>query len=165
MTFTYRDLLECSKTWRDAHAAGDAIDNIPAEASTFEALRVLAEEVLDPVAATFGRPTITYCFAGPQLTRHVTGQIAPHLDQHASHERKGDALICPRLGAAVDFSVDGHASNEIARWIFEHRRFDRIYIYGDARPIHVSVGPDNARMVVELRRSPSGHQVPYRLRW
>jgi hypothetical protein len=38
-------------------------------------------------------------------------------------------------------------------WIFQSCRFDRIYIYGDARPIHVSVGPDNARMVVELRRA------------
>ncbi|TMQ12938.1 MAG: hypothetical protein E6J90_15665 [Deltaproteobacteria bacterium] len=163
--FTYRELLECSNTWKQAAADQKPIDNLPREQSTFAALHALAVEILDPVAAEFGRPTITYGFGGPQLTRLIAAQIAPHLDQHAAHEQRAGQPICTRLGAAVDFLVDGVPSLQVARWIFEHRRFDRIYLYGDERPMHVSLGPDPARMVVELRRTPSGHQVPHRLRW
>src|ERR1041384_6139798 len=155
-TFTYRDLLECSNTWKEAARGPSPIDNVPREAETFAALRALAVEILDPVAAVFGRPVLTYGFGGPSLTKHIFKQIAPHIDQHAAHESVGDLPVCRRLGAAVDFFVPDVSSLKLARWIFDHCRFDRIYVYGEDRSIHVSVGPEDTRAVVELRRTPSG---------
>jgi hypothetical protein len=38
--------------------------------------------------------------------------------------------------------------------------FDRLYFYGTDRPIHVSVGPEEARGVVSMLQGPSGRRVP-----
>jgi hypothetical protein len=42
----------------------------------------------------------------------------------------------------------------------ENTPFDRLYFYGDDRPIHVSVGPDNSRQVVLMRKGKSGKLIP-----
>lgn len=166
MIFTYRELFECGNTWKQAAARGAPVNNVPLQEESFEALRLLCSEIVDPLAVAFGRPQLTYGFAGPPLTRLVSGQIAPDLDQHAAHERnsRGEP-ICSRLGAAVDLLFPDRSAQEVARWIFDHRRFDRLYLYGDDRPFHVSVGPQPARSVVEMRRGPTGRRIPRVLRW
>ena len=40
--------------------------------------------------------------------------------------------------------------------------FDRLYFYGADRPVHVSVGPEEARAVVSMLLGPSGRRVPQR---
>jgi hypothetical protein len=165
-TVRYRELLECSNTWKQAAAEGRPVDNVPREPASYDALRALCAEILDPLCEALGRPVLTYGFASRRLTGLVIAQISPELDQHAAHERNTrGSLICPRLGAAVDLTIPGRSAQEVARWIYDHRPFDRLYLYGDDRPLHVSFGPEQTRSVVEMRRGPSGRRVPYLLRW
>jgi len=160
--FTYRDLVECGETWaRMALSAGEGRDNTPRTLETFAALRSLCATVLDPAVKRFGRILLTYGFASPRLTRHIRGRIAPAIDQHASHEvNRAGVPICSRLGAAADFLVPGVDSREVARWLAESAAFDRLYFYDPDRPLHVSVGPENTRQVVHMRRTTSGRRVP-----
>lgn len=160
--FVYRHLIECGETWRRLTAErGAPFDNVPRAAETFAAMRALCAAVLDPLAERFGRPELTYGFAGPALTRHVPGRIHPPADQHAGHEvdRKGNP-VCKRLGLAADLLVPGTDSREVARWIAASTAFDRLYFYGADRPLHVSVGPEATRQIVVMSRGPSGRLVP-----
>ncbi|GAA0575963.1 hypothetical protein GCM10009416_13350 [Craurococcus roseus] len=153
---TFRDLVEAGETWRRVRVA-----NLPAQADTVAALRRLAEEILDPVIARFGPLEVTYGFASPALARHVPGRIDPARDQHAGHELKPDGSpVCARLGQAADFRVGAVCSGRIAAWIAGRLPFDRLYFYGADRPLHVSVGPAEARAVVTMLPGPSGRRVP-----
>jgi hypothetical protein len=144
--FRYRDLIECGETWRRLQP-----DNLPKSPESFNALCDLARSVLDPVVEYYGSLKLTYGFGGPALTRHIAASIAPHLDQHAACEAgRGGRHICKRLGAAVDFLVEYEDMREVAEWIAANCNFDRIYLYGSDRPIHVSVGPERTREVYEL---------------
>ncbi|WP_430425090.1 hypothetical protein [Phenylobacterium sp.] len=145
--FTFADLCHCSDTWRRTEVA-----NTPREPETYAALRQLCEVILEPALAAFGPLELTYGFAGPALTRLIHRRIAPRLDQHAGHERnRTGALVCSRGGQAADFQVTGVPASRLALHLAETTAFDRIYFYGDDRPLHVSVGPQNARQIVELR--------------
>lgn len=156
--FTYRALIEAGETWHRLRIA-----NLPAEAETWNALRRLATKILDPVYEQFGRVVITYGFASPALTRQIRSRIDPSRDQHAGHElRPNGTPICPRLGQAVDFRIEGVSSGLIAAWIANHLPFDRLYFYGSDKPIHVSVGPQQARAIVDMMIGPSGRRVPQR---
>lgn len=162
--FVYRDLIECGESWKRLAAqtaAGEPIDNVPRVAETFEAMRRLCAEVLDPVKNHFGKLELTYAFASPQLTKHIDRRIAPALDQHAGNEVSSVGLpICRRLGMAADLIVPGIDSREVARWIVRVTAFDRLYFYESGSPLHVSVGPGNSRQVVHMHSSPSGRRVP-----
>jgi len=162
----YRDLVECGNTWIE-HATRDApIDNVPREAATFTALTVLCEAILDPLADALGVPVLTYGFASARLTARIPRGIAPRLDQHAAYERRGDgSLVCDRGGAAVDLFVPGQSAGAVARWLARNTPFDRIYVYGDDRPLHVSHGPEAAGLVFEVIRSESGRRYPRRLQF
>jgi DNA phosphorothioation-associated putative methyltransferase len=156
--FTFRSLIECGETWERLRP-----DNQPKNSATYNALFDLATQILDPVIDYFGMVELTYGFASPALTKHISGRIAPKLDQHAACEvgRTGTA-ICPRLGAAVDFIVKDEDMLEVAEWVAANTPFDRLYFYGDDRPIHVSHGPDNKREFIEMVRGPSGKLIPKR---
>ncbi|MEO7330294.1 MAG: hypothetical protein ABI193_17085 [Minicystis sp.] len=131
------------------------------EPETFEAMRALCAAVLDPLVDHLGPITLTYGFASASLTRAIPARIHPPLDQHAGHERnRAGKPICSRLGFAVDLVVPGVDSRRAAAWIVEHTAFDRLYFYGADRPLHVSVGPEQARQIVHLRRGPSGRLIP-----
>ncbi len=161
----YRDLIECGTTWHGRAAREAPIDNVPRRAATYAALRALCEEVLDPLAEALGAPVLTYGFAGPALTRVIARGIAPRHDQHAACEvRRDGSLICSRSGAAVDLVIPGRAATEVARWIATHTRFDRIYLYGDDRPLHVSHGPEASRLIYEIGKAASDRRVPRRLK-
>ncbi len=164
------DFTECGETWArlaaEARADGHPPpDNLPRSPETLAAYQRLAVEVLDVLEARFGPLTLTYGFAGPTLTRAIGKHIHPPLDQHAGFELNAAGNpICKRGGAAVDFICSGISSAEVARWIVSSLPFDRLYFYGDDRPLHVSVGPEESRQVVFMLPGPSGRRVPRALR-
>lgn len=153
--FRFRDLCECSETWRRS-----PVDNTPSNPDTFLSMSGLCREVLDPIVARFGGIELTYGFAGAALARRISTRIAPRLDQHAGHERSASGrYICSRLGQAVDLRCERASAADLARFIVEETSFDRLYFYGDERPLHVSWGPQHSRAscaVVEVggRRMP-----------
>jgi hypothetical protein len=154
--FRYRDLIACGET-----QARTGLSNIPQQAETYNALTRLATQILDPVVDYFGEIVLTYGFCSRELAKHVPGRIAPTLDQHASHElnTRGQP-ICKRLGAAVDFLVTDESMLEVAQWIVQHTQFDRLYFYGDKRPLHVSYGPEQKGEVVVMIESKTGRLIP-----
>ncbi|HJU16366.1 MAG TPA: hypothetical protein VJ770_07835 [Stellaceae bacterium] len=161
--FTFRQLIEVGETWRRVR-----VPNLPERRETVAALRRLAEEILDPVADSFGLMEITYGFASWQLTRYVPGRIDPTRDQHAGYELRLDGRpICPRLGQAADFCIPGVCSGVLCVSIAASLPFDRLYFYGRDRPIHVSVGPDESRAIIVMLEGPSGRRVPQKksARW
>lgn len=156
--FTFRSFIECGETQgRLGHK------NLPLNPATYNALYDLAMRVLDPVVDYFGGIRLTYGFCSSELARHIKKGVAPKLDQHAACEvgpRKGP--ICDRLGAACDFIVEDENMYEVADWIIANLPFDRLYVYGADRPIHVSFGPQNSRAAYQMVRTGSGSVVPKR---
>ena len=49
---------------------------------------------------------------------------------------------------------------EVANWVAENTPFDRLYFYGEERPIHVSYGPEQKGEYIDLVMTESGKQVP-----
>lgn len=154
--FTFRDFIACGET-----QAKTGVPNIPEQVETYLALTRLATFVLDPVIDYFGPILLTYGFCSQELAKHIPGRTAPALDQHAGHElNTRKQPICKRLGAAVDFLVTDENMREVAQWIVQHTPFDRLYFYGDDKPLHVSYGPENKREIVLMKRSEKGRLVP-----
>jgi hypothetical protein len=158
LNFTYRDFIECGETQNQTK-----IENLPRRAETYNAIYDLASNLLDPIVEYFGAIRLTYGFCSPELSKLIHTKVAPELDQHASHDvnRKGNP-ICNRLGAACDFIVDDENMREVADWIIANLPFDRLYFYGDDRPIHLSFGPQNCRAAYAMQRGVSGVLVPRR---
>ena len=128
---------------------------------SYTAFVELAEHVLDPVIDYFGMIRLTYGFCSPQLAKQIPGRIDPKLDQHAAHEKNRlGTPICSRLGAAVDFIVDDENMQEVAQWVVTNTPFDRLYFYGEDKPIHISYGPNQDRQVVRMILGNSGRLVP-----
>ena len=153
----FRDLIECSVTFKTLE-----ISNLPRSKDSYAALEALAVNILDPVINKFKKIELTYGFASLELIRKIKKNIAPHLDQHAAHETNSRGkLICSRLGAAADFKVDSIDSLEVAQWLVSHCPFDRLYLYDNHRPLHVSYGPDHARSIVLMNKiSANGKSIP-----
>ena len=145
--FRYRDLIECGETWRRYK-----IDNRPQRLETYAAMRELCLRVLDSVVDRFGPVELTYAFASAKLNKLVRRKSKPgttrRLDQHAGCElNRNGRPYCLRLGFAVDIWVPGVSSYLVAEWVIQNTGFDRIYFYSAERPFHVSVGPENSRVV------------------
>lgn len=158
--FTFRAFIECSETQQRTAAS-----NLPAAAATYNALYALAVQILDPVIEYFGSIKLTYGFCSSELAKHIRRRVAPKLDQHACHETDGRGRrICRREGAACDFLVEDEDMEEVAAWIAEHLPFDRMYIYGKSKPLHVSYGPEQSRAVFSMRETTTGALLPIRLR-
>jgi len=153
---TYRQLIECGETQQ-----ATSIPNHPKQPDSYTALYDLAINILDPVIEYFGMIRLTYGFCSHELGKNIKKRVAPKLDQHAAHELNTKKnLICPRLGAAVDFIVDDENMREVADWLAENTPYDRLYFYGVNRPIHVSYGPEHKKEYVDLVITDSGRQVP-----
>jgi hypothetical protein len=141
--------------------ADRAFTNLPLEADTWGAMQQLVQQILDPVVDRYGEIDLTYAFASLGLTRRIGRNIAPALDQHAGCElNSAGAPICKRHGQACDFRVPNVASSEVVRFIAAQLPFDRMYFYGDDRPIHVSWGPQPLRSVFTMLPSASGRRIP-----
>jgi len=153
---TYRQLIECGET---QHQTG--LTNCPKQPDSYTALQELARHILDPVIDYFGMIKLSYGFCSHELGKHINKQVAPKLDQHAAHELNSNKnLICPRLGAAIDFIVEDENMREVADWVSENTPFDRLYFYGEDRPIHVSYGPEQKGEYIDLVMTEAGQQVP-----
>lgn len=157
---TYRQLIECGEA-----QAQTGLSNRPKQAQSYNAIHDLVAMIIDPVIDYFGMIRLTYGFCSPELSKKIPGRIDPKRDQHAAHElnRRGKP-ICERFGAAVDFVVDDESMLEVAQWIVVNTPFDRLYFYGDRRPIHVSLGPENKREIVVMTSLANEKLVPRVLR-
>lgn len=159
-TLTYRSLIECGETRARLH-----LPNLPRNPATYNALYDLAVRLLDPLVDYFGSIRLTYGFCSAELAKHITSRVAPRLDQHACLEvNSGGNLICARGGAACDFLVEDEDMSEVANWIMTNLPYDRLYFYGDDRPIHVSYAASEAREAFEMRAGPRGRLIPKRYR-
>jgi len=156
LNFSYRDFCECGDTWHRLR-----VDNVPKLAATYNAYADLAIHLLDPIIDYFGMIKLTYGFASQALTKHIKGRIAPELDQHASHElNRLGRPICSRLGAAVDFLVEDEDMLEVARWVMKNLPFDRLYVYGADRPIHLSFSTQPSFSAFLMRKNRTGSYTP-----
>jgi len=153
---TYRHFIECGETQERTKIA-----NLPLKVQTYNALNELATKLLDPIIEYFGAIRLTYGFCSLELSKQIHSRVAPKLDQHAAHEiDKNGKPICNRLGAACDFIVEDENMREVADWVIANLPFDRLYFYGEDRPIHLSFGPQNSRAAFQLQKTPSGATVP-----
>jgi DNA phosphorothioation-associated putative methyltransferase len=154
--FTYRDFIECGET-----QANTGVANLPKEPDSYTSLFELSTKVLDPIIEYFGMVRLTYGFCSAELSKNIKGRIAPKLDQHAAHElnRRGKP-ICDRLGAAIDFLVEDEDMLDVAKWIGANIPFDRMYVYGPDRPIHISYGPQHMRKVTFLLPTATTARMP-----
>ena len=145
--FTYVDLINCGETLANT----PDLDNNPENKETYRAIRELCSKILDPVQHIFGKIKLTYGFASNNLTRKIKKNIYPKLDQHSGYEknRKGE-YICQRLGLACDFYIHDIKMDEVTRYIINNLPFDRLYFYGEDRPIHVSYGPDHKKQIIKM---------------
>jgi DNA phosphorothioation-associated putative methyltransferase len=153
---TFQDLIRCGAT-----QARLGIPNLPLNPETYNSLFELATQVLDPVIEYFGSIRLTYGFSSPELTAKISSSTAPKLDQHASHEcDKHGMPICSRLGAAVDFLVEDEDMVEVAQWITENLQFDRLYLYGRQKPLHISYSSTPSGLVTFMVPSAAGRLMP-----
>ena len=57
--------------------------------------------------------------------------------------------------------VEDESMLDVARWLVSNTNFDRLYFYGDDRPIHVSAGPENSKQITLLLQSKaSNRRIP-----
>ena len=152
----FRDFIECGDT-----QAKIQLTNRPKQPESYYSLRRLALNIIDPVMDYFGGIELSYGFCSRKLATHIPTKIDPSQDQHASHElnTRGN-LICKRLGAACDFIILDESMLEVAQWIVKNTPFDRLYYYGDDKPIHVSIGNENSRAIAIMRTSKKGYLYP-----
>lgn len=157
--FKLSDLIDCGPTQKEIRLA-----NLPAQPETIEAICNLSNHILDHIVNKFGQIEVTFGFCSHELAKEIKKRpnphIAPELDQHSSHEINSKGTrICKRDGFAIDFKIEGRKSSEIAIWINENLEFDRIYFYGDERPLHVSYAQDPVKQITDMRPV-NGRRVP-----
>ena len=157
--FSYEDIYQCGETWYENK---ESISNIPKEKATYEGIKKLCENILDPIQKKFGRIELTYGFASLELTKKIKGRIYPVTDQHAGYEKKDNGeYICRRLGQAVDFKIEGIDSLQIGQWIIDNLLpFDRLYFYESKRPLHISYGPNQKKQIIFMREYEPNKRVP-----
>ncbi len=158
--FKYIDLIHCGKTQQKTQ-----LENMPIDPRTIQAIEEISLTILDPVVEKFGEIKLTYGFCSNELLKHIkknpSPSIAPQLDQHAGYELNSrNTPICKRLGFACDFYALNTDSLTLAKWISTDIRFDRLYYYGQDKPIHVSIAPDMSEAITLLKIHPSGKKVP-----
>jgi len=144
------------------------IDNTPNETSII-AIKDLCSNILLPIENEFGEVSVTYGFTSHTLLKEIQklnpNHIAPNLDQHASYEKNSRGrVICGRGGVACDIIINGFESKMyvIAKWAAEKLPFDRMYLYGNDRPIHLSYGPEQCRFVQTMNTRLDGRRFPER---
>jgi len=152
----FRQLIECGETQSKTVFA-----NLPKRPESYNALFDLAIHVLDPVIDYYGMIDLTYGFCSPELSKQISGRIDPKRDQHSAYElnRRGN-FICKRLGAAADFLVQYECMLEVAQWVVANTPFDRLYFYGNDKPVHVSYGPNHDKQIICMIPTKTGRLMP-----
>lgn len=145
-SFLLSDLIYCDRSIME-----QGISNDPEEEASLLAIKGLAESILEPVIEELGDVHLTAGFHSYKSLGVLSRPSAPKLDQHCAYEKNSRGKqICARGGFAVDFFVSGKNSLEVARFVAENLDFDRLYYYGEDRPLHVSHGPQAHRAVTLL---------------
>jgi|TARA_B100001971_G_C17967101_1_gene420456 hypothetical protein len=158
--FTFNDFLVCSDTYKSNN-----INNTPHQPKTLDWLSKLSTTVLDPLVDLFGEIIITYGFCSESLAKAIKKNplpsIDPKIDQHASFElnTKGER-ICKRGGAACDILSKKTTAKELALWIMNHCDFDKIYFYGDHRPLHVSISEEMSGKIFLMKKIDGNKKIP-----
>lgn len=144
-----------------------SIDNSPKEVESINSTLKLIETVLLPVSKKFGDVKITYGFVSPELNRYIQKNSSsgtyPSIDQHAGSElNSANNHICKRHGLACDFIINGYENqmDQVMLFIVSNLSFDKIYYYGNDRPIHVSVGDESERHLQIMNVSDKGRRIP-----
>jgi hypothetical protein len=111
------------------------IDNTPND-EQIESLRLLCENILQPVRDHFGKPVkITSGFRCPAVNQ-ATG---------------GSATSDHCKGQAVDFEIDGLPNPDVAQWIMDNLDYTQLILefYTQGQPnsgwIHCSFDPSNLK--------------------
>jgi hypothetical protein len=141
------------------------LNNQPKNSDSIDALQALVVEILLPVYQKYPQLKVTYGFTSAELktyiSKHSPNGTAPSLDQHSSCElNKSQNQICDRSGAACDFIVPNVPSNNLVRFIVANLNYDRIYYYGNEKPIHVSVSEKPLRHLQVMAESHKGRRYP-----
>jgi hypothetical protein len=128
-------------------------------------IRLLCERILLPVQNQFGLVKVTYGFTSANLVSLIRKKnpsgTAPELDQHAASEfNSRENQISKRSGSACDFFIKNYSMADISRFIVNNLDFDRLYFYGDNRPIHVSISDKPVRHLQIMCESSSGRRYP-----
>ena len=151
--------------YQDKHAI--SLDNTPKESESLESTIMMIETVLLPICKKFGNVTITYGFVSSELNKYIQKNSSsgtyPSIDQHAASELNNvNNHICKRHGLACDFIVNGYEErmDEVMLFIVKNLSFDKIYFYGNDRPLHVSVGNESERHLQVMNVSDRGRRIP-----
>lgn len=149
--FSFEDFISCSETFQNI-----SVENVPRLETSYKFIKSLANDILEPCLAKFGNLNLTYGFCSEKLSRAIkkgNGGIHPPLDQHAGMELNANGnLICPRGGMAADFHCLPISSLQVAKFVVGKLPFDRLYYYGENRPIHVSVNSKPSSQIVIMRK-------------
>jgi hypothetical protein len=153
--------------YQNKHAI--SLDNTPKASESILSAILILETVLLPINKKFGDVKITYGFVSPELNRYIQKNSSsgtyPSLDQHAASElNQANKQICKRHGLACDFIVNGYEKqmDEVMLFVVNHLDFDKIYYYGNDRPLHVSVGNESERHLQVMNVSDKGRRIPGR---
>jgi len=158
--FKYSDFTQCGET-----QAKTLIANTVKDPRTLDAIKEMANLILEPIMVIFGQVNLTYGLCTNDLLLQIKKKpspgIAPQLDQHAGYEvnSRGNR-VCKRDGFACDFYIVGTDSLTVAKWVVKNLPFDRLYFYGKDRPIHISIAPINNYAITLLEQSPSERRIP-----
>lgn len=144
-----------------------SLDNFPKDVESINSILELIETVLLPVNKKFGDVKITYGFVSQELNRYIqknssTGTY-PTIDQHSASElNNANNHICKRHGIACDFFINGFENkmDQVMLFIVKNLDFDKIYYYGNDRPIHVSVGNKSEKHLQIMNVSANGRRIP-----
>ena len=108
------------------------LDNTPNE-EQIESLRLLCENILQPVRDHFGKPV-----------KISSGFRAPAVNQATG----GSATSDHCKGQAVDFEIDGLSNPDVAQWIMDNLTYSQLilefYVQGQPNSgwIHCSYNPE-----------------------
>jgi hypothetical protein len=111
------------------------IDNQPNE-EQIESLRLLCENILQPVRDHFGKPV-----------KINSGFRCPTLNQATG----GSATSDHCKGQACDFEIDGVSNPELAEWVSQNCKYTQLILefYTQGQPnsgwVHASFNPENLK--------------------
>jgi len=151
--------------YQEKHAIN--IDNTPRESESISSVILLITDILLPIYRHFGNINITYGFISSELNRYIqknspTGTY-PSIDQHTASElNNANNHICKRHGSACDFFINGFENkmDQVMLFIVKNLDFDKIYYYGNDRPLHVSVGNKPEKHLQIMNVSANGRRIP-----
>ncbi len=113
------------------------IDNTPDEA-VIESLRLLCENILQPVRDHFGKPV-----------KISSGYRSPELNSSPAVGGSKTSDHCK--GQAVDFEIDGVPNPELAEWIESNLKYSQLILefYTQGQPnsgwVHASFNPESLK--------------------